>query len=121
MSDHIFDLNSATLTSDPFPELRRLLSEGPLVRARIPFIGKTWAATSYAAVDELLRDSDRFVRNPARAGKTLMAGMQWWMPRILRVLGQNMLAYDGHKHRRLRQLVEKAFVKHQRGKHETPH
>jgi cytochrome P450 len=38
-----------------------------------------------------------------------MAGMQWWMPRVL---GQNMLAYDGNKHRRLRQLVEKAFVKH---------
>jgi hypothetical protein len=66
MSDHIFDLNSAALTSDPFPELRRLLNDGPLIQAKLPFIGKTWAATSYAAVDDLMRDSDRFVRNPAR-------------------------------------------------------
>ncbi len=88
-----------------------MLNEGPLVRARIPIIGRTWTVTSWAAVDELLRDSDRFVRDPAKAGKTLLAGMQWWMPRILRALGQNMMAYDGNRHRRLRLLVEQAFVK----------
>ena len=38
-----------------------------------------------------------------------MAGMQWWMPRTLRAMADNMMSRDGDDHQRLRLLVEKAF------------
>jgi cytochrome P450 len=109
MSSSTIDLNSQALRDNPYPELQRILAMGPLVHTRLPIIGPTWTLTSYAAVDDFLRDSQRFVRDPAKAGKRFMAGMQWWMPRTLRAMANNMMARDGDDHQRLRLLVEKAF------------
>lgn len=111
MALSVFEMNSVALLNDPFPELQRLLDAGPIVKTKIPIIGSTWTLTSYSAVDEFLRDSKRFVRDPAKAGKKLVAGMQWWMPAMFRALAQNMMARDGDDHRRLRLLVEKAFAR----------
>ena len=104
-------LDWKALRENPHPELNRLLEAGPLVKAKLPIIGETWTLTSYAAVDEFLRDSDSFVRDPKLAGKKYIAGMQWWMPGVFRSFAQNMMGYDGDDHRRLRLLVEKAFVR----------
>ncbi len=112
MNDAVFQLNSSTMGADPYPELKRMLAAGPLVQGRIPLIGKTWTLTTWDAVDSFLRDSERFARDPRKAGKTAVAGLQWWMPRMLRAIANNMMAYDGDDHRRLRQLVEQAFVRH---------
>lgn len=111
MNDTVFRLNSRDLSTDPLPELQRMLDAGPLVMGHIPLLGRIHTLTTWAAVDEFLRDSTRFVRDPAQAGRTAIAGLQWWMPKILTVLAQNMMAYDGERHRRLRQLVEQAFVR----------
>lgn len=111
MNDTVFRLSSQELSQDPVPELQRLLNAGPVVTGRIPLLGKIATLTTWPAVDEFLRDSDHFVRDPAKAGKTAIAGLQWWMPRMLTVIAQNMMAYDGEQHRRLRQLVEQAFVR----------
>jgi cytochrome P450 len=75
----------------------------------VPFLGRTWVATTYDAVNEVLKDDHTFVRSPERAGKRQPAGMRWWMPRTFRVLAQNMLGHDDPDHRRLRKLVDQAF------------
>jgi cytochrome P450 len=106
-----FDPQSQAFKQDPFPTLARLRESGPLVRIRIPIIGKIWLATTYDAVNELLRDHHRFVQNPATAGNKLMGGIFRWLPRGLRPLTTNMLLRDEPDHRRLRSLVEQAFLR----------
>jgi cytochrome P450 len=104
-----FDLTSQSFMRDPFPTLARLRDAGPVVKVRVPFLGRTWLATTYEAVSAVLKDDTSFVRDPKNAGKKTMAGMRWWMPRTLRVLGENMLGHDDPDHRRLRKLVDQAF------------
>jgi cytochrome P450 len=106
------DLTSQAFLRNPFPTLSRLCQAGPVVRLRLPFLGKTWVVTTYAAVSEVLKDDRRFVRNPRNAGTQLLAGMRWWMPRGLRILAENMLSHDDPDHRRLRRLVDQAFNRH---------
>ena len=103
------DLTSQLFMRNPFPTLAQLREAGPVVQAKLPFIGKTWLATTHAAVNDMLKNDGTFVRNPRNAGKRDMAGMRWWMPRTLRVLAENMLGHDDPDHRRLRKLVDQAF------------
>lgn len=111
MAGATFDIDfvSQSFMRDPLPALARLREAGPVVRVRIPLLGKTWMATTYEAVSEVLKRDDTFVRSPANAGKRQPAGMRWWMPPALRVLAANMLGYDDPDHRRLRKLVDQAF------------
>jgi cytochrome P450 len=103
------DLTSQAFLRDPFPTLTRLRQAGPIVRVKLPFLGKTWLATTHEAVNEVLKDDTTFVRDPRNAGRRQFAGQRWWMPRTLRVLGENMLGHDDPAHRRLRRLVDQAF------------
>jgi len=103
------DLVSQAFMRDPYPTLARLRDADPVVRVKVPFLGKTWIATTHEAVTTVLKDDSTFVRSPKNAGKKQFAGMRWWMPRTLRVLGENMLGYDDPDHRRLRKLVDQAF------------
>src|SRR3954468_10987582 len=103
------DLTSQSFMRDPFPTLTRLREAGSVVRVKLPFLGKTGLATTYSAVNEVLKDDATFVRSPENAGKKQLAGMRWWMPPTLRVLAENMLGYDDPDHRRLRKLVDQAF------------
>lgn len=106
-----FDLVSQEFKRDPLPTFARMRELGPLVHARLPLVGDVWLATTYASVKEILRDQATFVREPRNAGKTRMAGMRWWMPRTVLVLSKNMLGRDEPDHRRLRTLVEEAFLR----------
>jgi cytochrome P450 len=103
------DLTSQAFMRNPFPTLTRLREASPLVRVRLPFLGKTWMATTHDAVSEVLKDDRTFVRNPRNAGRQRFAGMPWWIPRTLRILSENMLGHDDPDHRRLRKLVDQAF------------
>ena len=103
------DLASQSFMRNPFPALARMRQAGPVVQLRLPILGKTWIATTHEAVTTVLKDDSTFVRSPKNAGKKQFAGMRWWMPRTLRVLGENMLGYDDPDHRRLRKLVDQAF------------
>jgi cytochrome P450 len=111
MSDTVLkiDLVSQSFMHDPSPTLARLREAGPLVRVRLPFLGKIWVATTHEAVNEVLKDDQRFVRDPKNAGKDLFSGMLWWMPRTLRILNESMIGHDDPEHRRLRKLVDQAF------------
>jgi cytochrome P450 len=104
-----FDLRSQAFKRNPFPTLARMRELGPVIRTRVPLFGKVWMATTYDAVNDLLRDHHQFVQNPATAGNRWMVGLLRWLPRPLRPLATHMLIRDEPDHRRLRSLVEQAF------------
>jgi cytochrome P450 len=108
------DLSSQSFLGNPFPALARMREAGPVVRIRFPILGKTWIATTYDAVSEVLKDDGTFVRDARNAGKRQSAGVRWWglLPRTIRVLNESMLSHDGPDHRRLRKLVDQAFSRH---------
>jgi cytochrome P450 len=107
-----YDLLSSEFKRNPLPTFARMRQNGPVVRAKLPLIGPVWLVTTYEAVSRMLRDQETFVRDPANAGKRYMARFQRWMPRRFVALANNMLGRDEPDHRRLRSLVEQAFLRH---------
>ena len=106
-----YDLYSQAYKRDPYPTLAAMLAHAPVVRVRFPLFGKVWMATTYEAVNELLRERQTFVREPISAGTTQRAYLPWWVPRSLRSMAGSMINRDEPAHRRLRGLVEQAFVR----------
>ena len=104
-----FDFADQTFLSKPEVLYRQLANRGAVNRVRIPIVGKVWIATTWKACDEVLKDSERFPREGKNAGRRQLPGFQWWMPKFLRVLSRNMLAFDNAEHRRLRTVVDSAF------------
>jgi cytochrome P450 len=106
-----FDLTSQGFKHNPLPTLARMRDAGPLIRVRVAFFGTVWMATTYDAVNDLLRDHRRFLQNPAAAGHRWMGSLVRWLPRSLKPLTRQMLIRDEPDHRRLRSLVEQAFAR----------
>ena len=106
------DLCSPEFKRNPFPLLAKLREGGPFVDLKIPVIGKFRLATTYDAVDQLLRDRNQFVIEPKNAGLTRWRDFRSYLPRSLRVLTQSMMQKDEPDHRRIRGLTEQAFRRH---------
>ncbi|TWT62913.1 Vitamin D(3) 25-hydroxylase [Rubinisphaera italica] len=104
-------LYSQEFKRNPYPILHELLEQGPIVRSKFPFLGNVWMVSSHAAVNEMLKDRKRFVRDPASLGKGQRGYFPFWMPRSLRVMASGMILRDEPDHRRLRILVEQAFAR----------
>jgi cytochrome P450 len=104
-----FDLASQAFKRDPFPTLAEMRAAGPVVRSRVPLLGPVAFATTHEAVTALLKDAERFAVDPHNAGNKRVAGLKWWMPKVLRRLTESMLTKDDPDHRRLRRLVDAAF------------
>lgn len=79
------------------------------LRARYGFTRPVYLVTRYEDVLSILQ-SDDLVKNPQNAKKKTGGTTMHWMPRTLRLLMQNMLNSDGSDHRRLRNLVHRAFT-----------
>jgi cytochrome P450 len=107
-----FDLSSQAFKQDPFPMLAAMREQGPLIRVRFPLFGKVWMATTFDAVNDLLRDHQRFLQNPITAGNRWMGTLVRWLPRTIKPLTTNMLIRDRPDHQRLRRLVDQAFQRH---------
>jgi len=103
------DIESAGFKADPFPTLEVLRRAGPVIPVKLPFVGRTWLTTTHAATLAMVKDNTRFVQEARHAGKSGVVGMQWWMPRSVKILTNNMLLKDEPDHRRLRKLVDRAF------------
>lgn len=96
---------------NPFIIWDQMHADGPMVPSKIMLIGKTWMTTSWDAANDVLRDQQQFARDFRRAGKKSMPGLAWYVPKQFRRLADNMLTYDQQDHRRLRSLVDQAFLK----------
>jgi len=109
------DLTSVAFKRDPMPTFARLREAGPILRVKLPMVGRCWITTTYEAADRVLRDKEHFCTDALNAGlksRTAMLGvMKWFLPKLFKTLMQNMLTMDEPDHRRLRSLVESAFVR----------
>ncbi|MDD9909494.1 MAG: cytochrome P450 [Ahrensia sp.] len=105
-------LTGQTFCRDPWSTYARLREAGPIVPLKLPIIGRIWITTTYEATERVLKDNGGFVLEGSNAGRKGIAGFQWWMPRSLRRLADNMLAKDDPDHKRLRKLVDRAFARH---------
>ncbi|MFK7901422.1 MAG: cytochrome P450 [Nitratireductor sp.] len=98
-SDKLFNTN-------PFLRAQEWRSQGPLVQTKIPILGKVWITTTQKATGIVLKNSANFTLRKANGKVT---GLQWWMPKSLQLLADNMLTMDEPDHSRLRHLVDTAF------------
>ena len=106
-----FDFSSAAAKADPFTAFAAMREQGPVIPIRLPFLGKAWVTTTHAATLAMVKDNETFVQEGGHAGKSGVAGMQWWMPRSLKAITNSMLQKDEPDHRRLRKLVDAAFAR----------
>ncbi len=100
------DFVSPDYFRNPAAAIERLRGQGPVVEVRFPMVGKVWAPTTQALADRVLKDSATFT---IRSDHGRVAGLQWWMPRVLRTLTNSMLSMDDPDHKRLRDIVDEAF------------
>ncbi|MCB0186232.1 MAG: cytochrome P450, partial [Caldilineaceae bacterium] len=85
----------------------RLRSEAPVTPAKMTRRQTVYLITRYADVVAALKD-ERIVKNPNAVGGASQA--MPWMPKSFEPLLHNMLNMDDPDHRRLRDLVHKAFT-----------
>lgn len=115
MTIHKIDLTSPEFKQNPFPRFRELRDIGPILQTKLPMIGTCWITTTYEAADKVLRDKDRFCTDAMNAGRksrtAFLGAMGWFLPHVVKSMMQNMLTMDEPDHRRLRSLVESAFVR----------
>ena len=100
------DFSSQSYFRNPTAEIEKLRLAGPVVEVRFPIVGKVWTTTTQDLADRVLKDSETFTLRRDDGG---VAGLQWWMPGILRTLANNMLSMDEPDHRRLRDIVDEAL------------
>jgi len=100
------DFASQDYFRNPTAALENLRKQGPVVEVRFPLIGKVWATTTQALADQVLKDTATFT---LRREDGNVAGLQWWMPGIVRTLANSMLSMDEPDHKRLRDIVDEAF------------
>jgi cytochrome P450 PksS len=100
------DFASQDYFRNPAAALERLRAQGPVVRVHFPVIGQVWATTTQALADRVLKDTETFT---IRKDDGTVAGLQWWMPKVIRTLANSMLSMDDPGHKRLRDIVDEAF------------
>jgi cytochrome P450 len=100
------DFVSPDYFRNPAAAIEKLRGQGPVVEVRFPMVGKVWTPTTQALADQVLKDTATFT---IRSEDGVVAGLQWWMPRILRTFVNSMLSMDDPDHKRLRDIVDEAF------------
>src|SRR5262245_14514528 len=100
------DFSSQDYFRNPSAAIAKLRSAGSVVEVRFPIVGRVWTTTTQELADRVLKDGDTFT---VRRDDGRIAGLRWWMPAILRTLGNNMLSMDEPDHKRLRDIVDEAF------------
>lgn len=113
MTQQIYNLADPDFLIDPTPMLARMRADGPIVRIKLPIVGKIWVTTTHAATTKVAKGKDNFFLTGHGAGlkKKGNASLPWWAPASLRAMADNMLGKDDPEHRRLRKLVDQAFAR----------
>jgi cytochrome P450 len=100
------DFTSQEYFRNPTAEIEKLRAAGPVVEVRFPLVGTVWTTTTQDLANQVLRDSQTFT---LRGDDGNVVGLQWWMPKIVRAIANNMLSADEPDHTRLRGVVDEAF------------
>lgn len=107
----IYRLTDPSFLTDPTAQLAQMRAEGPLVRVKVPIIGKIWVTTTDAATRTLLKSPEVFRRDSEPITGKSLASRFWWMPGVIKPLLNTMIVQDDPAHRRQRRLVELAFAR----------
>lgn len=90
--------------------LKLMRHDAPVCKVKLTRWQSAYIISRYEDVDALLKD-ERICKNANNAKKdTGRKGDMFWMPEIFKTLMENMLNSDEPDHRRLRNLVHKAFT-----------
>jgi cytochrome P450 len=109
MTETAFDIVSPAFHADPFPTLERMRRTAPVLRMRLPIVGRSWVVTTHSGCADLLKAHETFARDPGNAGSRTQERILRFLPRTIRALALNMLSLDDPGHRRLRRVVDHAF------------
>ena len=103
------ELERPASRADPVAAYARIRAMGPVLRSTSMF-GESFAITRYSDVASVLRDP-RAVSDRRSLGDGSKGPMErWWMPGTVKLLLNSMVMKDPPDHRRLRNLVSKAFT-----------
>src|SRR5438067_13799732 len=100
------DFTSDTFFRDPPAAIARLPAAGPVIAARFPLVGEVWITTTHETTAQVLKDGATFT---LRREDGAIAGLRWWMPKLITTIANNMLTMDEPDHTRLRSVVDEAF------------
>src|SRR3979490_2552172 len=100
------DFASQDYFRDPGAGIEKLRTLGPVVQVRFPIIGKVWTTTTQALGDQVLKDTATFTMRKENGD---VAGLQWWMPGIVRTFALSRVSMDEPDPKRLRDIVDEAF------------
>jgi len=100
------DFTSQAFFRDPAATVARLRATGAAVETHFPIVGKVWVTTTHEAAARVLKDNHVF---SLRKEGGAVAGLRWWMPKLVQTLASNMLTTDEPDHTRLRGIVDEAF------------
>lgn len=106
-----FPLNMSTrhFHDDVHGHFAWMRQEAPIYKAKLTRWADAYLITRYDDVVDALKDP-RIVKNPANAKPKTGKRSGIWMPKMFETLQNNMLNSDEPDHRRLRNLVHKAFT-----------
>ncbi len=100
------DFKSEAFLRDPRAGVAALRAVGAAVETHFPIVGKVWVTITYEGSARVLKDSTIF---SLRKEGGEVAGLRWWMPKLVQTLAGNMLTTDEPDHTRLRGVVDEAF------------
>jgi len=103
------NLRDPAVRADPSSTYARLRRESPVHPTVRPHVGRAWLLTRYEDVLTALQDK-RFVNDRRNVGDGKGVSLPWWTPRLFRLFQSVMSSKDMAEHRRLRDLVHKAFT-----------
>jgi cytochrome P450 PksS len=104
-----FNLATREVLENPYPIYARLRQQDPIALIEQQTLGQAWFITRYDDVMAVLKDP-RFSSDMRKRATQKTWRNRIWMPNIFRALQDSMVMADDPDHRRLRDLVHKAFT-----------
>ncbi len=109
MKQQLIDLSSDHFNQNAHAVFKQLRHKQPIALVKLNRFQKTYLITRYDDVAAALKDP-RIIKDPRSAKKQSGISSTWWLPPAFKPLLNNMLNSDEPDHRRLRNLVHKAFT-----------